>query len=78
MVYMFDEFMAWPYVEPYGMVAAPKPPKVKKPRKSRAKPDWLKEINKKARRQLREELKQKSRTQRRTFSDPMEVFLPKE
>ena len=33
---VFDEFMAWPYVEPYGMVAAPKQPKVKKPRKARA------------------------------------------
>jgi hypothetical protein len=29
---IYDEHCAWPYVEPYGMVAAPK---VKKPRKSR-------------------------------------------
>jgi hypothetical protein len=46
---IYDEFCAWPYVLPYGWVAAPKKPKEKKPRKPRtprAKPDWLKAASK--------------------------------
>jgi hypothetical protein len=39
---IYDAHCAWPYIKPYGMVAAPKIRKPRRPRKSRAKPDWLK------------------------------------
>ena len=53
MTKIYDEVCGWPYSQPYGMVTAPKPPKARKPRKSRAMPQWLKEQRKVLRTQPR-------------------------
>ena len=41
MVKIYDEVCGWPYHQPYGMVTAPKVKRPRKPRKSRAKSEWL-------------------------------------
>lgn len=39
---IYDEFCPWPFHQPYGLVAAPKKPRARKPRRPRAsKRSWL-------------------------------------
>ena len=65
MTKIYDEICAWPYHVPYGMVTAPKVKKPRKPRKSRAKPEWLKEITRKAKQQLKEAMERSHGTSRK-------------
>ena len=46
---VYDELCAWPYHQPYGLVAVPRPKKPRKPRQARAitKPKFVKPIKEK-------------------------------
>ena len=74
-IIVYDELCAWPYHQPYGMVAVPKPKKPRKPRKSRsiAKPKFVRPKQKKEKPDGPTRKRRSPRKPKRVVEAPAEV-----